>query len=115
MTNSRTNTTGLYLRFRLQRSFLESLAELNRGTFVAGLAGILISWPVSGFLPMCAVRAGLTLMNILPIFPSVTCSPLITPALTTSNRSSGTCFTSLLLVLVVVLILVGAVHPEKWN
>jgi hypothetical protein len=28
---------------------LKVLLKVNRGTFVAGLAGILISWPFSGF------------------------------------------------------------------
>ncbi len=81
--------------FAFNAASLKVLLNVNRGTFVAGLAGILISWPVSGFLPMCAGRAGLTLMNILPILPSATRSPRMTPSPTISNRSSKICLTSL--------------------
>jgi len=43
--------TAYFFAFAFNAASLKVLLNVNRGTFVAGLAGILISWPVSGFFP----------------------------------------------------------------
>jgi len=86
--------TTYFFTFAFSANSLKVLLKVTRGTFVAGLAGILISWPFSGFLPIRAALAGRTLMNIFPILPMATRSPLMAPVATSSKMSSRTCLAS---------------------